>query len=322
VLNLDDCRALLERALAERPLPAEPAGLYAPVRYILDLGGKRLRPALALMAADAVGGRAEDALGAALAVEWFHNFSLLHDDIMDDADLRRGRDTVHVRWSVNQAILSGDVMLVQAYQHLASGPQAVLAPSLERFSRTAVEVCEGQQLDMDFERRDDVTLEAYLAMIRLKTAVLLGCSLELGALAGGASRERAAALYAFGEALGLAFQLRDDLLDTYGDPARFGKTVGGDIRQDKKTFLMLHALGQAGPEDRAVLAGWLGRAGSEEKVRAVVGVYDRCGTRAACEAAIRAEHDRALQALAATGLPAERTAGLLGLAEALLARDH
>lgn len=322
MLNLDDCRALLERALAERPLPAEPAGLYAPVRYILDLGGKRLRPALALMAADAVGGRAESALGAALAVEWFHNFSLLHDDIMDDADLRRGRDTVHVRWSVNQAILSGDVMLVQAYQHLAGGPPAALAPSLERFSRTAVEVCEGQQLDMDFERRDDVTLDEYLAMIRLKTAVLLGCSLELGALAGGASRERAAALYAFGEALGLAFQLRDDLLDTYGDPARFGKTVGGDIRQDKKTFLMLHALGHAGAEDRAVLADWLGRAGSEEKVRAVVGVYDRCGTHAACEAAIRAEHDRALEALAATGLPAERTAGLLGLAEALLARDH
>jgi geranylgeranyl diphosphate synthase type II len=229
-----------------------------------------------------------------------------------------------VRYSINQAILSGDVMLVQAYQHLARIRAELLPAALQRFSQTGVEVCEGQQMDVDFELRDDVTEGEYLEMIRLKTAVLLGCSLELGALAGGASPEHAAALYAFGEALGLAFQLRDDQLDTYGDPALFGKTVGGDIIQDKKTYLLIHATRHAGTEDRAELASWIGRDGAEPeaKVAAVKAVYARTQTQEAVEQAIRTHHDRAMASLHQAGLSAEQAAPLQALAEAMLAREH
>lgn len=310
--------------MAERALPKHPSGLYDPIRYILSLGGKRLRPALALLAADALGADPKAAMGPALAVEWFHNFSLLHDDIMDEAPLRRGKPTVHEAFSSNQAILSGDVMLVQAYQLLAELPSAQLPAALALFSRTAVEVCEGQQHDMDFEIRQDVREAEYLQMIRLKTAVLLGASLELGAMAAGAPAEQGRSLYAFGEALGLAFQLRDDLLDSFGDPALFGKAVGGDIAQDKKTFLLIHALQTAGPEDRAVLDRWIGvrePVMRTEKVDAVKGVYERSGTRTACEKAIEREHQKALAALDSSGLDAGSSAALRDLAERLLARE-
>jgi geranylgeranyl diphosphate synthase type II len=324
VLTLTECLRLLEAGMAERALPEQPAGLYEPVRYILSLGGKRLRPSLALLAAEAVGGDPAQAMGPALAVEWFHNFSLLHDDIMDEAPLRRGKPTVHEAFSSNQAILSGDVMLVQAYQLLAELPAERLPAALALFSRTAVEVCEGQQYDMDFETREDVTEPEYLNMIRLKTAVLLGASLELGAMAAGASEAQGRSLYAFGEALGLAFQLRDDLLDSFGDPARFGKAVGGDIAQDKKTFLLIHALESSAAEDRATLQQWIGvreAARRTEKVEAVKAVYERSGTKAACEEAIGREHARALQALEDTGLSLEQRSGLQALAEKLLARE-
>jgi len=220
----------------------KPAGLYNPMRYILELGGKRIRPVLALIAADAVGGDIKKALPAALAVEVFHNFSLVHDDIMDEAPLRRGKATVHEKWDANTGILSGDVMLVKAYQCLDAYPAELFKELTQLFSQTAKEVCEGQQYDMDFPQQDNVSQAEYLHMIKNKTAVLLGCSLQMGAMIGGLSREESQPFYDFGIELGLAFQLQDDYLDAFGDPLTFGKQVGGDIIENKKTLLYLLAL--------------------------------------------------------------------------------
>lgn len=220
----------------------EPAGLYDPMRYILELGGKRIRPVLALIAADAVGGDVKKALPAALAVEVFHNFSLVHDDIMDEAPLRRGKATVHEKWDANTGILSGDVMLVKAYQCLDAYPAELFKELTQLFSKTAKEVCEGQQYDMDFPQQNSVSQAEYLHMIKNKTAVLLGCSLQMGAMIGGLSREESQPFYDFGIELGLAFQLQDDYLDAFGDPLTFGKQVGGDIIENKKTLLYLLAL--------------------------------------------------------------------------------
>lgn len=220
----------------------EPAGLYDPMRYILELGGKRIRPVLALIAADAVGGDVKKALPAALAVEVFHNFSLVHDDIMDEAPLRRGKATVHEKWDANTGILSGDVMLVKAYQCLDAYPAELFKELTQLFSKTAKEVCEGQQYDMDFPQQNSVSQAEYLHMIKNKTAVLLGCSLQMGAMIGGLSREESQPFYDFGIELGLAFQLQDDYLDAFGDSLTFGKQVGGDIIENKKTLLYLLAL--------------------------------------------------------------------------------
>lgn len=220
----------------------EPAALYDPMRYILELGGKRIRPVLALIAADAVGGEIEKALPAALAVEVFHNFSLVHDDIMDEAPLRRGKATVHEKWDANTGILSGDVMLVKAYQCLDAYPAELFKELTQLFSQTAKEVCEGQQYDMNFPQQDSVSQAEYLNMIKNKTAVLLGCSLQMGAMIGGLNREESQSFYDFGIELGLAFQLQDDYLDAFGDPLTFGKQVGGDIIENKKTLLYLLTL--------------------------------------------------------------------------------
>ena len=223
----------------------KPASLYDPMRYILQLGGKRIRPVLALIAADAVGGDYKKALPVALTVEVFHNFSLVHDDIMDEAPLRRGKATVHEKWDTNTGILSGDAMLVKAYQCLDNYPPALFSDLTQLFSKTAQEVCEGQQYDMDFPQQEKVTQAAYLHMIEYKTAVLLGCSLQMGAMVGGLSREESQPFYDFGIQLGLAFQLQDDYLDAFGDPLSFGKQVGGDIIENKKTLLYLLALEKA-----------------------------------------------------------------------------
>ncbi len=220
----------------------EPAALYDPMRYILELGGKRIRPVLALIAADAVGGDVKKALPAALAVEVFHNFSLVHDDIMDEAPLRRGKATVHEKWDANTGILSGDVMLVKAYQCLDAYPAELFKELTQLFSKTAKEVCEGQQYDMDFPQQNSVSQAEYLHMIKNKTAVLLGCSLQMGAMIGGLSLEESQPFYDFGIELGLAFQLQDDYLDAFGDPLTFGKQVGGDVIENKKTLLYLLAL--------------------------------------------------------------------------------
>lgn len=228
--------------LKEQSTAKEPSSLYAPTQYILQLGGKRIRPVLALMAADAVKNSFVEALPAALAVEIFHNFSLVHDDIMDEAPLRRGKATVHEKWDLNTAILSGDVMLINAYQCFNQYPPELFKALTTLFSQTAQEVCEGQQYDMDFPQQQEVTQEEYLHMIKYKTAVLLGCSLQMGAMVGGLNSEESKPFYNFGIQLGMAFQLQDDFLDAFGNPETFGKQVGGDIIENKKTLLYLLAL--------------------------------------------------------------------------------
>ncbi|GAB4025860.1 polyprenyl synthetase family protein [Spirosoma koreense] len=265
-----------------------PLELYEPIRYIMDVGGKRMRPLLTLLAAYLFTDDWQKAVRPALAIEVFHNFTLMHDDIMDKAPLRRGKPTVHEKWNENSAILSGDVMLVNAFQLLLNVEADKLKPALERFSRTAAEVCEGQQMDMNFEARWDVTEAEYIDMIRLKTSVLLGYALELGGLIAGADTETTRQLYEGGMNIGVGFQLKDDLLDVYGDPAKFGKQVGGDIMANKKTFLLIEALQQAQGSLKTELIGWLTEkeVNKAEKVRAVTSIYDRLGIRELTEARI------------------------------------
>jgi geranylgeranyl diphosphate synthase type II len=228
----------------------EPQNLYEPINYILGLGGKRLRPILTLMTADLFGGNFMDALDSAMAIEVFHNFSLVHDDIMDDAPLRRGKTTVHEKWDVNTGILSGDAMLINSYQYFESYPPEIFKKLTSLFSKTAIEVCEGQQYDVDFETRDDVTIAEYLKMIEYKTAVLVAAAMKMGAIIADATEADTEAVYEFGKNLGIAFQLQDDYLDAFGDPETFGKQVGGDIIENKKTFLFLKSLEYAEKEQR------------------------------------------------------------------------
>jgi geranylgeranyl diphosphate synthase type II len=227
--------------------------LYRPISYILELGGKRLRPALALLSSAFFGGKTEDILHPALAVEVFHNFSLMHDDIMDNAPIRRGQETVHEKWNTNSAILSGDAMLVQAYQLVINTKDSHIKPLNELFSQTAIEVCEGQQFDMDFETRDNVSIEEYIEMITLKTSVLIACALKMGAITAGASDNDANLIYDYGLNMGIAFQLRDDYLDAFGQMEKVGKQKGGDILANKKTYLALKALSNANEIERAQL---------------------------------------------------------------------
>ena len=250
--------------------------LYAPVRYLMGLGGKRLRPVLVMAACEACGGTREQALPAALAVELFHNFTLMHDDIMDEAPLRRGHATVHEKWGDNLAILSGDALHVMACEALLDAPEGALPSLLRMYHRTALEVCEGQEQDMAFETRDEVALEEYMEMIRLKTSVLLAAALFMGGASAGADTVTREALYAFGLHVGLAFQLQDDYLDAFGNPENFGKQVGGDILSDKKTFLLIRALEKAGEADLESLRAELG-AKREGKVERVLDIYRRLG---------------------------------------------
>ena len=220
----------------------EPKGLYAPIAYTLAAGGKRVRPQLAMIGSQLFGGKDEEVLPAALALEVFHNFTLLHDDVMDKAEVRRGRPTVHIQWNENTAILSGDQMMIEAYTLLSQVPERALARVLQLFNKMATEICEGQQYDVDFEQKNDVTIEEYLMMIRLKTSVLLANALQIGAYISGANEEEQQAVYQFGINIGLAFQIQDDILDVWGDPKTFGKAVGGDIACNKKTFVYLEAM--------------------------------------------------------------------------------
>jgi geranylgeranyl diphosphate synthase type II len=240
--------------LANKVTLKEPASLYEPIDYILTLGGKRLRPVLTLMSADFFGGNYKEALDASLAVEMFHNFSLVHDDIMDNAPLRRGHQTVHEKWDVNTGILSGDAMLILAYQLFETYRPEVFMQLAVLFSKTALEVCEGQQYDVDFETRNDVTISEYIKMIEYKTAVLIGASLQMGAIIADASQSCQEKIYAFGKNLGIAFQLQDDYLDAFGNPLTFGKQVGGDIIANKKTFLYLTALQKSTPAEAQELS--------------------------------------------------------------------
>jgi len=254
---------------------ADPEGLYEPIRYILKLGGKRLRPVLTLMSAELFGGDFKQAMDAALGIELFHNFSLMHDDIMDDAPLRRGKTTVHEAWNINTAILSGDAMLILAYKCFDNYNPEVYKSLVKLFNQTALEVCEGQQLDMDFETRDSVSLDEYLKMISFKTAVLLAAGMKMGAITSGASEADEEGIYAFGKNLGIAFQIQDDYLDSFGDPKTFGKQLGGDIIENKKTFLFLKAAENATAEQAQELNRWFSGQlhDSAEKVQKVLELY-------------------------------------------------
>jgi geranylgeranyl diphosphate synthase type II len=315
---------LLNQQLGKQPYGTKPAELYEPIRYMMSLGGKRLRPVLTLLGAQLFTDDVEPAVLPALAVEVFHNFTLMHDDIMDQAPLRRGKPTVHAKWSPTTAILSGDVMLVRAYELLLNVPDKKLRQVMQLFSRCAAEVCEGQQLDMNFETRTEVSIAEYLEMIRLKTAVLLGFSLQLGALIGGASDEAADHLRLFGTEIGLAFQLQDDLLDVYADKDKFGKQVGGDIRSNKKTFLLLSALEKADAEQHEALLRWLQapEALADEKVTAVTALYDALGVWELTEEQMETHYQEALAHLDAVDAPAERKARLRTYAETLMDREH
>ena len=262
----------------------EPKGLYEPIAYTLASGGKRLRPTLALIAAALFGGNEEEVLPAALALEVFHNFTLLHDDVMDRADVRRGRPTVHVKWDDNTAILSGDQMLIEAYKLLSDVPADKLPQVLRWFNEMATGICEGQQYDVDFEHMDTVRIEDYMKMIALKTSVLLANALRIGGYIAGADADQTDALYQYGLHIGLAFQIQDDILDVYGDPKTFGKAIGGDICCNKKTLLLLTALDKADAASRAELAQWLAVSDrNEAKIAAVTELYNRLGVREAAE---------------------------------------
>ncbi|GAC1596706.1 MAG: polyprenyl synthetase family protein [Hymenobacter sp.] len=319
-----DFPAQITAALGQLSYGEQPETLYAPIRYIMGLGGKRIRPLLTLLGAHLFTDELTPILKPALATEVFHNFTLLHDDLMDQAPLRRGQATVHEKWNPNVAILSGDVMLVRAYELLLDVEPALLPRILARFSQTAAEVCEGQQWDMNFETEAQVSIAQYLDMIRLKTAVLLGFCLELGARLAGASEEDAEHLRQFGTDIGLAFQLRDDLLDVYGDAATFGKRVGGDIVSDKKTFLLLTAQAQANPGQQAILRQLIAQpvADADAKVAAVRGIYDELKIRPQTEALINDYFQDALQHLARVAAPAARKEPLHHLALQLMDREN
>ncbi len=302
----------------------EPFGLYEPIEYILSLGGKRLRPAITLMACNLYSDEVMKALKPAIGLEIFHNFTLLHDDIMDSADMRRGKPTVHRVWNDNTAILSGDVMQIEAYKWIAEAPENQLKIVLDLFSKTASEICEGQQLDMEFEQRSDVTADQYIEMIRLKTAVLVAAGCRIGAIIGGSDEEDALNLYDFGNYIGLAFQLKDDLLDVYGNEASFGKKIGGDILCNKKTYLLIHTLKTAQGKDNEELMYWLGnneKADQEDKIKAVTAIFTRLKAREICENAMQHYYDLATESLDKVKVPEARKEQLRKLAQKLMSRD-
>jgi len=275
---------------ASATITKEPANLYNPVNYILSLGGKRMRPVLTLMAAEIFNANCREALPAAVAVEIFHNFSLVHDDIMDDAPLRRGNQTVHEKWDLNTGILSGDAMLILAYQYFEQYEPITFKALAKLFSKTALEVCEGQQWDVDFEARTDVSLPEYLKMIEYKTAVLVGAAMKMGAIVAKATEENCDSIYNFGLNLGIAFQLQDDYLDAFGDPQTFGKQVGGDIIENKKTYLYLKALEQGSADSKAGLLKWFAAHPEDntDKISAVKGIFIATGADVATQDAIEA----------------------------------
>jgi geranylgeranyl diphosphate synthase, type II len=322
--KLKDLQSIIEEAVTKLDIPGHPIELYEPVSYILSLGGKRMRPALLLMACDLFDGDVGAAISPALAIEVFHNFTLMHDDIMDNAPLRRGKVTVHERWGHNTGILSGDAMLVLSYQLMMKVEDHLLREVLDVFNKTALGVCEGQQLDMDFEKRPEVHVEEYLEMIRLKTSVLLGGALKIGALIGGAQIKDAELLNNFGEYLGIAFQLQDDILDVYGDPDKFGKQVGGDIRSNKKTWLLIRALELATGSQKTELENWIAlkEFDNTEKVRAVTRIYDALNIRQYAEQTMETFADKAFAALDAINLPEEHKQYLRNFADGLLVREN
>jgi geranylgeranyl diphosphate synthase type II len=312
---------LIEKEIENIDFPHSPANLYDPLRYFMQLGGKRMRPILTLLGAELFGTEKDKALPAALAVEVFHNFTLIHDDIMDEAPLRRNQATVHTRWNQSIAILSGDVLFVKAYQLLAKQDPKQLPELMHLFNRTAIEVCEGQQMDMDFESRSDVQIDEYIEMIRLKTSVLLGCALELGAIVAEANKTDRQAIYNFGQHIGIAFQIQDDILDLYADPDTFGKQVGGDVIANKKTLLNLKAIALADDEQLEVLKQLSTENDLPFKVQKTKELYHAIGAREACEKTMQEHHAIAMTALESIALPTPAKAPLIALADYLLVRE-
>jgi geranylgeranyl diphosphate synthase type II len=314
---------LYQEYLEHHPFEKAPKGLYLPADYIMGLGGKRLRPQLVLWGAHLHGGDEKVALPIAHAVEVFHNFTLVHDDIMDAADLRRGKPAVHKKYSLSTAILSGDVMLIKAYQFLQKSGVHHFDQLIEAFNRIAIEVCEGQQMDMDFEEREDVSISEYLTMIELKTAALLGGSLLLGALGAGASEENGKLLDTFGRYMGVAFQIQDDYLDTFGDPKLFGKKVGGDIIQNKKTILYLKALEMADADQQTAINSWYSNTGQEEKekVEAVTSLFRSIGVDAAILELQNSYINKAQEALKSLEVSAGKKTEMADWAMALVHRN-
>ena len=299
---------MVNEALAALPYNRKPKSLYEPVEYVLSLGGKRIRPVLMLMGYNLWREQPADILMPAMGIETYHNYTLLHDDLMDHADMRRGHETVHRRWDANKAILSGDSMLVLAYQRMQQVAADKLPAVLELFTETALEIGEGQEYDMAFESRSDVTEDEYIEMIRLKTSVLLACALKIGALLADAPQADADRLYRLGEQVGLAFQLQDDLLDVYGDPAVFGKAIGGDITSNKKTYMLINAVNRANAAQRSELMTWIEATNfdRQEKVAAVTRLYDEIGIRQLCEQKINYYFDLASKTLDEVDVADER----------------
>jgi len=313
---------MINRAFEVEPFNGQPSELYEPLNYILALGGKRIRPVMLLMVTDMYCGNLRRALPAALGIELFHNFSLIHDDIMDDAPIRRGKPTVHEKWNPNTAILSGDAMLVKAYEQFLRLPEPILKPALAIFNKTALEVCEGQQLDMNFESRTEVSIEEYLEMIRLKTAVLIGAALYLGGLTANAPESDLRNLYEFGIQNGMAFQLRDDLLDTYGDEKVFGKKQHGDISANKKSFLYLKAYELSNHESRLKLEELFtsSNIGVNEKIEETLKIFNQAEVKKHTEAIIRQHHEAAMQYFNMLTVEPARKKVLLNYSELLAGR--
>ncbi len=321
--HFDQLRQRFHSYLQSVSFNKEPRALYRPVKYIMNLGGKHVRPVLLLMAHNLFDDRLDKALPPALAIEMFHNFSLLHDDIMDQAQVRRGKPAAHIQFGTNTAILAGDVMLIYVYDFLTrSVPPPNLSNVLAIFNRMAIEVCEGQQMDMDFESFPSVSIDEYLEMITLKTAVLIGSALQIGAILGGATSEDARQLYLFGKNMGIAFQIQDDLLDAFGDPALFGKKIGGDIVQNKKTYLYLKARQNANPDQLQLLHTYYTQENSDEsaKIKAVTQLFLQLGVDRSAEQLKDKYQQTALQHLEKVQCPASQKQPLLELADELLAR--
>ena len=306
------------------PYNRTPKSLYEPIRYVLSMGGKRIRPVLMLLGYNLYKEDTDKILMNAIALETYHNYTLLHDDLMDQADLRRGHETVHKKWDANTAILSGDSMLVLAYERMAQCDSRHLADVLRLFTTTALEIGEGQQYDMEFETRDDVREEEYIEMIRLKTSVLLACALKIGAILADAPAEDADCLYKFGEQIGLAFQLQDDYLDVYGDSKVFGKKIGGDITSNKKTFMLINAFSHADEAQRLELEKWVNAKSfdREEKIAAVTRLYNEIGIDKMAQAKIAYYFEQSKKYLDAVRVPAERKEELLKYAQRMMKRKY
>ena len=321
--TISEYQDLISRHFESIKYQKEPNNLYEPIRYILSLVGKRLRPVLTLMATEVFDVDCQKALAAATAVEVFHNFSLIHDDIMDDAPLRRGNETVHEKWNINTGILSGDAMLILAYQYFEAYEPKIFQELAKLFSKTALEVCEGQQYDVDFETRDDVTIPEYLKMIEYKTAVLVAAAMKMGAIVAETTEENKNLIYDFGLNLGLAFQLQDDYLDAFGNPETFGKQVGGDIIENKKTYLYLKAMEFASANEKEQLMHLFSFQSSEntDKINSVKGIFNQTGASAATQKAIENFTFKALETLEKMNIGNDKKAILKAFAENLMSRN-